>query len=221
MPLEDETAVFEDGGFGESNNPTDLGIQEIRRLGHTVGTVVSVGTARADALYGTGILGRIKMMSDKATNPENVHARVEERADREDFDYFRLNAPGFLEVDLDEWKPKSGARTLEKIRRRFNEWLRDPQNDEDLQDCAKALVRQRRARAMDRDQWQHFAIGAVYTCLGCMEVTPCRAEFKNKASFRSHLLGHHGLARDGLTADQIPDNVLKTCMARFQYRSPL
>lgn len=223
MKLEGGKVIFEDGGFGASNNPTDLGIQEITRLRQKVGIVVSVGTARQDARYGRGTFSRIKMMTDKATDPEKVHTKVQKMVEEgANFEYFRLNEPGFLRIDLDEWKPGDGSRTLEKMRNKFFQWMGKIENQEKMIECAKALVQRRRTRATDRDRWQHFAIGAVYTCLGCssLEVDRCDAEFKTKSSFRSHLFEHRGLEENGLSHAQIRDGELKKCMTYFQYREP-
>lgn len=221
MELEGERTTFEDGGFGV-NNPTDVGVQEIRQLRQPIGIVVSVGTARVNAPHGTTTIPILRNLSDTATDTERVHKSVQRLAAAVDdgFKYFRLNEPELLDVHLDEWKPSSGSKTLEKIRSKFLEWKGRHQNDSDLQECADSLVRRRRARISNRDRWKHFAIGAVYRCLGCLDVEGCGDEFKTKASFKSHLLQHHGLQDHGFTDDNITDDDLRDCMTQFLYREP-
>ena len=66
---------FSDGGFGLTNNPTMLGIQEIEiAFGEDkVGVILSIGTARADAKPGRrGIFHRIKGSFERATDPKHV-----------------------------------------------------------------------------------------------------------------------------------------------------
>jgi patatin-like phospholipase/acyl hydrolase len=83
---------FADGGFGSTNNPTFLGIDEITRLypHGRLGVVLSVGTARADATPGRkDIFHRVKMSFDKATSPRIVAEQVR-RLGLEH--YWRLNS---------------------------------------------------------------------------------------------------------------------------------
>ena len=219
LKIENDVAVFEDGGFGQYNNPTYEGIREVKKLHgkSAVGIVVSVGTARAAAKYGRTTTHRIEMIIHTATDPERVEEQVRAASSKEDgFTYFRLNEPGLLEVPLDEWKPKSGQnsgeKTLKAIKDRFLEW--HSEHHDLLSECAHELVRQRRIRAMDRNRWEHFAIGAVYRCLGgCLDVEGCHAKFKDRASFRSHLVGHHNKKEE-----EIDDQELRRCMEPFKYR---
>lgn len=221
----DDKAFFEDAGFDEWNNPTDLGIEEITMLKQRVGLVVSVGTARTDARYSRGTISRIRMMTDKATDPEKVHRKVKKKTQHEGFQYFRLNDPGSLKINLDEWKPKSsGADTLEAIKTQFIKWNGDSDHRQQLQECAKALVQRRRARTKNHGLWQHFAIGAVYRCLGSPELDveePCGEEFKTKTDLLNHLLQRHDLSKNGWNESHITDaNLsLENCMTHFEYRS--
>ena len=228
VKLEDKVAVFEDGGFGKSNNPTIEGIQEIKKLHgkNSVGVVVSVGTARADHVKGTGILHRVREMGDMATNPDDVHREVErllasaqQNSTADGFEYFRLNARGLLNIALDEWKPKSGEKTLDKIRHEFYQWLvNNTEIQEDLEVCARQLVECRRGRALDRHRWEHFAIGSVYRCLGCFDVEGCGAEFKDRGSFLKHLIRDHNLEENDIDEEEIRR---APCMEKFEYRAPL
>jgi len=210
------TAIFEDGGFGRSNNPTSHGVTEIRvqRGQDAVGTVVSVGTARADEVRRKKLISHIRRMAASATNPEDVHQQMDEasRSDTDGFSYFRLNAPGSLDVKLDEWQPKSGIKTLRKMRESFLEWKQQPENERLLRHCASELVHRRRLRTQNADRWEHFATGAVYRCpvRGCVE-----NDLKGQATWRDHLrLGHNWEPED------IDDQLEGSCRHRWRYRRP-
>jgi hypothetical protein len=115
-------------------------------------------------------------------------------------------------VKLDEWKPKSGAKTLRKMRDCFFEWKQRPQNERLLRDCAFELVQRRRARTQNADRWEHFATGAVYRCpvRGCVE-----NDLKGQATWRDHLrLGHNWESED------IDDQLEGSCRDRWRYRRP-
>lgn len=226
-----EVVVYEDGGFGTCNNPTMEAIWEIENIhgAQSVGVVVSVGTARNDHEEGTGTLQKIRKIGKKATDPETVHSQVERllESERIDFEYFRLNAPGFLDIALDEWKPKSsrkpfrktqkgssddksGKETLKTMKTKFSEWLRKNKNQEVLQRCAEELVRCRRARTLNKFRWEHFATGAVYRCLEHDQAEDCAREFRDKDRFKGHFVEHHG--RD------ISDRELRSYKICFEYQ---
>ena len=229
--------VFEDGGFGACNNPTMEAIWEIKNLHgpRSVGVVVSVGTARKNHEQGTGTLPRIQSIGDKATDPETVHVQVQRLLESEgnSFEYFRLNAPGFLDIPLDEWKPKSsrktirktqkrpsddksGKETLGKMRTKFSEWLRYNKNQQHLERCAQELVQRRRARARNRRRWEHFATGAVYRCPEHRQAEDCAREFRDKARFKKHLVAHHDREEE-----DVRERDLKQCRTCFEYQDPV
>ena len=73
---------FSDGGFGHTNNPTQLGINGIETLHGrgNIGVVLSVGTARANgASGGESIFKRGKGFADTATDPKIVADHLQER----------------------------------------------------------------------------------------------------------------------------------------------
>ena len=137
-PLEIETPgnaaplLFTDGGFSSTNNPTAEGTREIEDLygSNSVGVVVSVGTAKRNSpSHRRGLRAKVKDMGDKATDPENIHHDWIAKSSEQKFRYYRLNEPGGLHVELDEWKPKqnlytknSGQATLKTIQDVFARW---------------------------------------------------------------------------------------------------
>ncbi|KAF2796957.1 hypothetical protein K505DRAFT_236549, partial [Melanomma pulvis-pyrius CBS 109.77] len=141
---------YSDGGFGHTNNPTQLGIQEIETLHGkgNIGVVVSVGTARAnDSSRGKNIFKRVKDIADTATDPKIVAEQLHTREL-----YWRLNDDEGLSVELDEWKPNNlftrrpGRKTLATIQQEFYRWASERNNITLLEHCARELVRRRRKR---------------------------------------------------------------------------
>lgn len=166
---------FSDGGFGETNNPTDIGLQEIDRLPgkHTIGAIVNIGTARgtADPSH-KSVLNVVKRMGAKATDP-NIVANVMSQKGLET--YWRFNDRRGINVELDEWKPsgwfnragRSGKTSLKTIQDAFHAWACEHDNTEWMKNCAKELVTIRRGRCVKEEasRWEQFALGAhTYRC---------------------------------------------------------
>ena len=87
---EKEKVKYTDGGFSDANNPTIQGIEDIRqRWGeHSVGTVVSVGTARHDATVQSqrwSFPGRVRKWADRMTDTQPIHLRVESESEKYGF----------------------------------------------------------------------------------------------------------------------------------------
>ena len=196
---------FTDGGFCQANNPTRTGKQEIEDLhgDFTVGIVVSIGTARKfkrdakKATFFSTIPDSAREFADTATDPEVVHEGMQRDHDKHtEFPYFRLNFPGGLQTELDEWKPKpnmfnkkdGGSKTIDAMNRAFNEWAVRHENMQTLQQCAAQLVDCRRAR-MWTGKWERYAIGSHYTC-GIRGCDP--GDFYEKGLFKGHLRRVHG-----------------------------
>jgi hypothetical protein len=164
---------FSDGGFGETNNPTDIGLQEIETLPgkHTVGAIVNIGTARGKPDPSRkSVFSVMRRMASKATDP-NIVAREMSRRGLEN--YWRFNDDQGINVELDEWKPTGwftmgstpGATTLKKMDDAFNAWACKHANIEWLKNCAKELVAIRRGRCQEKSRWEQFALGAHdYRC---------------------------------------------------------
>ena len=190
--------LFSDGGFG-ANNPTQVAIDELEDLydGDSVGLVVSIGTARNDEIkkkprFFMAVPSAAKDFANKATDPEVVHKRM--ARERPHDEYFRINDPGRLDVEPDEWKPRqnsakslSGSKTSTDITHAFNEWAAKTKNVAYLKDCAAKLVRCRHRR-MHTPKWECFATGARFKC----PAKPCEVEaFLDRRSFANHLVEHH------------------------------
>lgn len=212
---------FSDGGFGQTNNPTQEGVLEIESLHgkRYVGVVVSVGTARGSKEPGgKSILRRVKQLAETATDPENVERNMRRQAHTdEDFHYFRFNDPKGLGVALDEWKPnglftkRPGRKTLEKIKSKFYRWVQDPNSLKDINDCAKELVLRRRIRAADAPRWERYATGAKFVCgyNACSNVP-----FNDRKVFEEHLRRTHP------NPDEDIKKTLGRMTRRWQYQAP-
>ncbi|KAF2281459.1 FabD/lysophospholipase-like protein [Westerdykella ornata] len=184
---------FSDGGFGHTNNPTEVGIQEIQlRFGaESVGAVVSIGTARADDdnSGGRSIFKRVHNAFSIATNPRIVANQVRRRNLPH---YWRLNDEEGLRMELDDWQPNGlttskenrGRKTLQEIRARFNEWALVYENDESIRACARELVRRRRARIQDGARWEVYATGA--SNFRCRHEHCPETPFPTRDHFREH-----------------------------------
>lgn len=178
--------MFEDGGFGTTNNPTMVGIEEIQCMHgrEFVGTVVSVGTARGQKAkakehsLNESIQHKLKKIISMASDPDNEHKRASAFTRDQGVEYFRLN-PGKddyrLPIPLDEWLPRSkmrislpgrvskthpGQRTMEEMDRLFNIWALDSETQADMTLCAEALVDCRRQRTKDAAKWERYALGS-------------------------------------------------------------
>ena len=193
--------LFKDGGFG-ANNPTQEAKYELEELygKGAIGIVVSVGTARKDEgdpkpSFWNALPGAAKAFAEAATNPENVHETMEIEFRHEiESSYFRINDPGKLGVEMDEWKPRktkgksiSGSRTLRTIEDEFHRWIAETGNQEYLKECATQLVTRRQER-MHTARWPRFATGARFVC----RARRCdQADFLDRESFAKHLADEH------------------------------
>jgi hypothetical protein len=186
----DTRIYFSDGGFGVTNNPTQVGIKEIETLigRERISVIASIGTARAkNKPEGKGLFQRIKKMAVVATDPNTVANWLE---DQNLENYWRLNDEEGLDVELDEWKPNGwttknpGRDTLEAIRNGFYRWAADSRNIRSIESCARALVAIRQERVLDRSRWQRFSLAASqYRCRdrNCREIV-----HDNLRSFNEH-----------------------------------
>ena len=221
---------FTDGGFGSSNNPTQKGKQEIEELHgfESIGIVVSVGTARKlkkdakKATYFSTIPDAAREFADQMTDPEEIHLRMERDLKKhKDFSYYRLNHPGGLNTELDEWEPKSkmynqkegGTKTIHDIKIAFYAWAQEPDTIEQLQECANALVKCRRGR-MNTSKWERYATGSRYACpvRGCDP-----GDFFDRRLFERHLrnqtLKDHGFEGNGL------EEAMSRCRKHWRYQA--
>ena len=122
-----------------------------------------------------------------------VHAQVIEESIQQDFLYYRLDVEGGLQdVRLNEWKPKStGEITLRRIEFATNKYLEDEDVQANIEDCARALVRNRTHRAQTQ-RWETFATGTRYRCTvpGCDQQD---IRFQNRNELMDHLQSYHGM----------------------------
>jgi hypothetical protein len=199
-----EKAYFTDGGFGVTNNPAQVGFEELKLLSgsettENVGVVVSVGTARGkENPGGKSFHARMKKMASTATDPAVVAKFMKEQKLKQ---YWRFNDDETgLHVELDEWKPNSrftkqpGHETLTKIQNAFYKWAHKKENFHAIEACAKELVVQRRRRTVDRSRWQRFATGATkYKC----GHSHCEPEWNSLYQFEEHWEQLHSRNLDG------------------------
>lgn len=219
-------AEFTDGGFGQANNPTRTGKQEIEDLhGSTsIGVVVSIGTARKfkkdakKATFFSTIPASAREFADTATDPEIIHNEMQRDHDRyKEFPYYRLNYPGGLQTELDEWEPKrkmynkkdGGSTTISDMDSAFNEWAAEPDNMQQLQECAAALVARRRGR-MYTSKWERYATGSHFEC----RVKGCDpGDFFDRQQFENHLSENHYFEGDELKDE------MSRCRIHWRYQA--
>ena len=217
---------FTDGGFGQANNPTRTGKQEIEDLHgyNSIGIVVSIGTARKlkkdakNATFFSTIPDSAREFADTATDPETTHDDMQRDDDRQGrFPYYRLNQPGGLQTELDEWEPKrrmynmkdGGAKTIADMESAFNGWAANRDNSQLLQDCAAALVARRRKRMSTRE-WERYATGSQFKC----RVRGCDpGDFFHRHLFESHLSEHHFFEGDDL------EDAMSQCRKHWRYQA--
>ena len=220
---------FTDGGFGPANNPTRLGKQEIEDLqgSDAIGIVVSVGTARKlkqdakKATFFSTIPNSAREFAEQVTDPEVTHREMQRDYNKDQkFPYYRLNYPGGLQTELDEWEPKlkmpkqkeSGANTIHDIEHAFNHWAAQHENIMQLQECAADLVQCRRGR-MKTTKWERYATGSHYVCpvRGCDP-----GDFFERRLFEKHL-ENQTLKNHGFEGNDLKD-ALSRCRKHWRYQ---
>ncbi|KAI9666368.1 MAG: hypothetical protein M1821_004304 [Bathelium mastoideum] len=194
-----EKVAFTDGGLDQNNNPVREAVEEVEDLfgPDALGAVVSVGTARGSKPSKHKLIAKIKAMIAEKTNPEVNHGWAETRFAALPENYFRLNDPGALDIELDDWRPRKhwyrrsdrapGSRTFEEIERKFNEWVAQPACAGRFRACAVELVRRRRARTKKDAEWEYFATGIKFRCYAGR----CNETFRNRDHFKAHLESKH------------------------------
>lgn len=150
--------VMSDGGFG-LNNPSLQGLREVVMAGDSLlgGVFVSVGTgannSRTSSFYGAAtvdsgvVIGggsnvvRVAQRAvNTATNVNVAEGQMSVLAPQLGLRYFRFDVPGICDIALDEWKKMP---TLEHA---TIQYLKSERTQRKLDECAKLLVRIRRAR---------------------------------------------------------------------------
>ncbi|KAF4458112.1 Calcium-independent phospholipase A2-gamma [Fusarium austroafricanum] len=113
---------------------------------------------------------------------------------------YRLNVEGDLHtVPLDDWRPSNtGEDTLESIRTKTEEYLREAKVIEYINLIANEAVRIRRLRAAT-EQWERFGVDVLYCCPSCD-----KKQYDTRAKLREHLekgkehKGFQGVEQRGL-----------------------
>ncbi|KAI9699600.1 MAG: hypothetical protein M1820_007099 [Bogoriella megaspora] len=189
--------TYTDGGLDQRNNPTMEAVWETKDLygPSSLGAVVSVGTARGQTEARVAVVRKLKSMIADKTDPESVHRQAEKEIQTNR--YFRLNEPGALDIELDDWRPRkrcfwkpkedSGSQTLRYMRTKFNNWAKDPIQAGKFRVCAEELVKRRRARTMDAAKWEHFATGIQFHCYA----DRCRTTFLDRDELENHVRARH------------------------------
>ena len=212
--------VLTDGGVGPTINPTREGILDIEEeTGRSsVNIVVSIGTAKKLHPQATQIIPQVKAIIDRAADPGAVHGQVLQMKREIDFEYFRLDDPGALDMELDEWKPRprmgrerSGGKTIERIEAAFYKWAQKGKSQGDLRACANYLVACRRRRALSASKWERFATASQFVC----NTENCQEDvFYDRDMFQSHLADHHHYPNS-----RIQEKV-RECRQEWQYPPP-
>lgn len=229
-----ERVLFEDGGFGQTSNPTMVGIEEIIGMHGRdfLGTVVSIGTARGTKAKSKehkvteSIQGKLRRVINMATDQNTEHRRAKAFTRDQGVEYFRLDPQQDkyrLEIPLDEWLPRSqgrikiaksipGQHTMEEIERRFRIWALDPDTQAHLSRCAEALVDCRRERTKDRSKWERYATASSFRCRLRHTHHHCGKEFVYRNKFEHHLRTHHNLDTEAIRRE------VDAAMNKFNYQ---
>ena len=203
--------LFTDGGVYRGSNPTRAGTQEIGDLhGYSsIGIVVSVGTAhtlKPNAKKTTFFSTIPEASREFFVDSEQVHEHIQHDHEiHKEFQYFRLNYPGGLKTEFDEWEPKGnpnsnekvGSKTISDMENAFAKWVAKVDTQKQLRDCAAALVARRRKRMPTR-KWERYATGSSFECRlrGCDT-----EEFLDRDEFVCHMSEFHGLEGNELLAE--------------------
>ena len=208
--------IYEDGGMGQTTNPTREGITDIENQHgkDAVGIVVSVGTARGKLKVKRHVLigkTRETIMQGiwSQSDPGQVHKDIKRKVKHyPNLEYWRLNPSSkdaksvgqLLNMPLDECEPKRtrkngerpGARTIKEIESAFANWAQQTKVQKKLEECAKRLVAQRRLRIRDEAKWERFSMAVDDRCRHskCPKLS---SKFTNLPEFKQHLRSEHGI----------------------------
>jgi hypothetical protein len=131
--------------------------------------------------------------AEKPAYLKELHGRLKKALGKD----VQLPDRGLGKIKLDEWNPKRPWRresTQDEIRRITQSYLEDPAIDQELEELARILVMQRRARAKT-PRWEAYALGIRYECpmMGdrCAEET-----FTDEIALRKHLIHDHKITEE-------------------------
>ena len=231
-----EVIRFKDGGFG-TNNPSEEAYWDILNKHGSIlrmGPFISIGTGitpmdmfskRSDnlSIAYANLKTAVKLPARTLRAHENMIRNADSDGE-ERFPYFRFDGGVELgEIDLGEWETHrftritgkdgtSGRKTLKKIEAAIAVYLRKPDVERDLTECAKLLVNRRRLRARNASDWDRYASYSHYVCdmKGCPERVAGTA-----LEFKEHLRRRHKLR----LADTVIEKKVSECR-RVQWLYP-
>lgn len=204
-----------DGGLG-CNNPAMVAFKDVRQI-HGMQPpvlVLSIGTgapptdqAPEPKSKGSTTMAHLKdmFMAFKsslhlATDSEGVHEAlltqikdIRRSTLTSKLHYYRFNVPDILDIELDEWSPRDGHTTKDKLRNATKEYLAREDVHQELVECAIELIKLRRARSAT-ERWEQFATETLYKCTHkhlnheVCETIP----FDSRAKLRQHAFEMHG-----------------------------
>lgn len=209
----DHAVRFKDGGFG-CNNPSEEAYHDIVRkhggLSKAIGPFISIGTGVTPLDLFAEKSGHIpnalvnmhaahKHPSRTLRAHDAIH-HISTHDLKDVFPYYRFDGGKLLgEVDLDEWKShrltrltgkdnESGCKTLNKMFVAVAAYLHRRGVQDDLNKCAKLLVKRRRLRARDTSAWDRYASASFYECSfqGCQKFHINTAQL-----FKEHVKKEH------------------------------
>ena len=194
-------SLFEDRYYDAAediNNPSLEVVHEVSLLSggnhDAIDVLLSIGGGNAQGNMPKTKFGGGGLLQEMTEISDVIHRKVRSESENHLFTYYRLDVEeGLQDVRLNEWKPKSsGMRTLERIKRATNRYLRRADVRSQCRQCAGALVRRRTQRAQTM-RWECFATGTRYKCpeTGC--ATP-NARFQNRNGLMDHLRMQHNYA---------------------------
>jgi predicted acylesterase/phospholipase RssA len=211
--------IYEDGGMGQTTNPTSEGITDIEKQhgADAVGIVVSVGTARGTLkMKKNVIVGKTRETIIHGvwsqSDPGKVHQDIKSKMEHyPNMEYWRLNPSSkdaknhgqLLNMPLDECEPKrarktgerAGARTIREIETAFANWAQRTKVQKKLEELAQRLVAQRRLRLQNAAKWERFSMAVDYRCkhFNCPKLS---SKFTNLPEFQHHLQNNHGISSE-------------------------
>ena len=200
-----DDAEFIDGAFG-ANNPAEEAYHSIKQYWNYDATAIqflmSIGTGknkRTGRRARAGFSRYLDFFNDAAklaTQSEETHLRIQRTMEENRTPYARLNVEeGIGKMRLDEWKGKSGHKTIDTITTETNAYLATAEARALIASSGRRLVDIRRARATTNhlDEWERFCYGVSYECpfAGCRVG---RETFNKRQYLRDHLMEAHPLA---------------------------
>jgi hypothetical protein len=184
------TLRFKDGGFG-CNNPIFKDIKALLVNGSKdMGPFISIGTGVSDVPLFPTKPGHLRhrwaefraVTKGLPTRTKGAHDSMMHAAYRDNqkrFHYSRFDGGSSLGViPMDEWIPSdrtgaalftgkhknSGRVTIKKIEDAITLYLGKKEVQDELDHCAKILVRRRRLQTRNESKWERFALASWYIC---------------------------------------------------------